>query len=191
MAASIAALSNRQGGCRAPRTGPISVGMSAFFLPKTHIDLLVSAAVEWKLWAGLPGASPPNCVAIAPEHADVVGRMLWTENAASVRRRYDLSESGEEAVAYAELVAGYRWTRWFGIDPAAVVGFVRCYDYQSCEHDGWRSSDARDFTTRLIAEAAERLAKAALGDAYPWLASDPVRNDSEAVARRWATKAGA
>ena len=97
---------------------------------------------------------------------------------------------GEESVAYAELVAGYRWTRWFGVDPAAVVGFVRCYDYQSCEHDGWRSSDACDFTTRLMAEAAERLAKAALGDAYPWFAADPVRNDSEDVARRWATRAG-
>lgn len=176
-------------GCLARRARNIRE-MSAFFLPKTHIDLLVSAAVEWKLWAHPPAAPSRSLAEIAPEHADALGRQLWKENAASVRHRYDLSPDGEEAVAYAELVAGYRWTRWFGIHPAAVVGFVRCYDYQSCEHDGWRSSDARDFTTRLMAEAAERLAKTALGDAYPWFAADPMRNDNEDVARRWATKAG-
>ncbi len=165
--------------------------MSAYFLPKTHIDLLVSAAVEWSLWARLPDVGPPASLGqIAPAHADAIGRTLWTENAASVRRRYGLSSAGEEACAYRELIAGYRWTRWTGIDPAAVIGFVRCYDYQSCEHAAWQASDARDFSIRLMAEAAERLAKATLGEAsYPWLAADPTRNDDDTVARRWATKA--
>ncbi len=175
-------------GCRAPAEREIR-DMSAFFLPKTHIDLLVSAAIEWKLWARLPHAGAPGLVAMAAEHAGAMGRMLWSENAASVRHRYDLSPDGEESVAYAELVAGYRWTRWVEANPAAVVGFVRCYDYQSCERAGWRASDARDFTARLMAEAAERLAKSTLGEGYPWFAADPMRNDDDEVARRFATKA--
>lgn len=163
-------------------------GMSAFFLPKTHIDLLVSAAVEWKLWAARPDAGG-GLGETGAEQADAIGRMLWKENAASVRHRYDLAPGSEESMAYAELVAGYRWARWFDVNPAAVVGFVRCYDYQSCEHADWRLCEARDFTMRLMAEAAERLAKATLGDDYPWFAADPMRNDNEDVARRWATKA--
>ena len=122
-------------------------GMSAFFLPKTHIDLLVSAAVEWKLWAARPDAGG-GLGETGAEHADAIGRMLWKENAASVRHRY-----------------------------------------QSCEHANWRLCEARDFTMRLMAEAAQRLAMATLGDDYPWFAADPMRNDNEDVARRWATKA--
>jgi mycoredoxin len=106
-------------GCRAPAEREIR-DMSAFFLPKTHIDLLVSAAIEWKLWARLPHAGAPGLVAMAAEHAGAMGRMLWSENAASVRHRYDLSPDGEESVAYAELVAGYRWTRWVEANPAAA-----------------------------------------------------------------------
>ena len=126
--------------------------MSAFVLSSTHIDVLVSAAIE----LGLSKAFR--------EEADELGRMLWRENVRSVVHRYGLAGTPEEA-SYEADVAAYRFRRYPGISPVAVAKAVHCYAYQSCEHPEWDASQAH--------RVAERLRDAVLCgmagyDAAPW-----------------------
>lgn len=104
--------------------------MSAWIVTKAHIDCIVQQAIV----EGLVSAG----------EATKVGRELWQENHDSVNYRY--SES-QPCPAY----------RFEGIeaplDPVIVLKQVDCYDYQSCEHPGWDSSEAR----RLINALRDRL----------------------------------
>ena len=111
--------------------------MSAWIVNKAHIDVLVWALGERGLDASTSG-----------DHSRL-GRMLWAENMASIHGRYpDTEESHSdypgpngfgphqvEAYAYATP----RTTDW---KPSELVSLVNCYQYQTCEHDGWESSDA-------------------------------------------------
>lgn len=64
--------------------------------------------------------------------------MLWDENYRSVNHRYGESEITPE----------YRWQP-VRRDPVSVLKAIACYEYQSCEHEGWRSSEARQFCDEL------------------------------------------
>jgi hypothetical protein len=106
--------------------------MSAWRVSEEHI----SALVYWMIKAGLTDE----------DRADEIGAMLWWENYKSVNARY--SESDE--------IPGYKYRVPTPI-PAGPDGYpnaydpedmnhalklVACYDYQSCEHDGWEASIA-------------------------------------------------
>lgn len=82
-------------------------------------------------------------------NADEVGAMLVATNLASIHARYP------DTIADPEGIPGpivqywnepYTWT-----DPrcrvTAVEGLkaISCYEYQSCEHEGWKRSEARQF----------------------------------------------
>jgi hypothetical protein len=80
--------------------------------------------------------------------ADELGRILWTENVASVRYRYPNDAPGEEPGTYTqdgtpEWHHGYTYNR-DGRPLTAVEAFkaISCLDYQSCEHPEWRESEA-------------------------------------------------
>src|SRR4051812_37320093 len=129
---------------------------------KVHIDLLVYlAAIGPKEVAGGRGHWSPFrwrhdghdwTVDHEPANRTLVGRLLWTENARSVRARYeDADESGmvdqEEIDLYvweppANGLAGMPGCH--GYHATAVEGLkaVDCFEYQSCEHGGWRESSA-------------------------------------------------
>ena len=36
--------------------------------------------------------------------------------------------------------------------PIDMIGYIKCYRYQSCEHDGWIDSDAYWITQNLLNE---------------------------------------
>jgi hypothetical protein len=84
--------------------------------------------------------------------ADELGFILWAENVASVSYRYpdDTPETlpgtmvQTEAGMVAECTQGYKFERMFGRQPTAVeaLKLIACLDYQSCEHEGWKDSEA-------------------------------------------------
>lgn len=95
--------------------------MSAFIVSHDHIDALVTYAVT----KGLTRRTPTEA-----------GQVLLAENAKSVAHRYNEGVSNEPTL--------YRHRTFTKPLPAiAILKAVDCLAYQSCEHDGWESSDAK------------------------------------------------
>jgi hypothetical protein len=140
--------------------------MSAFEVDKTHIDVLVSYALQRQAgdtlyWyyrlntstaPGEPVPSHGDYMAdmararreVNDENAGMWGALLVAENKASVNHRY----------ADDELEEPYEFTQYAGtFDPVAVLAALNCYTYQSCEHDGWNDSEANAFCEALQARA--------------------------------------
>lgn len=94
--------------------------------------------------------------------ADEVGRMLWGECARSVMYRYpDIADGGDwpgPADFETEQVMGYTFQRLPGVvDPVVVLKALSCYEYQSCEHPEWRSSEAWQFCNALRDAMVDKL----------------------------------
>lgn len=71
---------------------------------------------------------------------DQLGQMLLNENYASVNYRYS---EADEPYEYTHTNHGYTLT------PGEVFKAIDNLDYQSCEHPGWRTSEAFAFLTAL------------------------------------------
>lgn len=106
--------------------------MSAWIVSKAHIDALVQEMVAREV--------------IPPERATAVGRELWEECRLSVAYRYPRDKSGERPGPVDltdEIMAEYVFE---GVEaplhPEAIRFNIRCYNYQSCEHPGWESSQS-------------------------------------------------
>lgn len=139
--------------------------MSAWIVGKTHIDLLVTAGLTFpgqriqgaclRWW--IPGNNPVDSKTLRHENADTVGVMLWAENYRSVMHRYPDAETDGDGVPGPDGFTGahvltYEYLRVPGrIDPVVVLKAMDCYEYQSCEHDGWQNSSARAFCAALQA----------------------------------------
>ena len=119
--------------------------MSAWIVSRDHLDLLLTAAVAWEL--------------AAPDDTDRLGRMLWTQNLASVAYRYPADRDGDSPSDVRDRrAATYRFRRYPGrIDPQVVATAADSFTYQSCEHPGWVASPARDWVARLHADATARI----------------------------------
>jgi hypothetical protein len=102
--------------------------VSAWIVSKTHIDALVQALIEADL--------------IEADKATATGKMLWRENHKSINARYGASPR-TPAYTYTPLEG-----RAFDA-PAVIQSAAVCYDYQTCEHEGYRSSKARLFVLAL------------------------------------------
>lgn len=119
--------------------------------------------------------------------ADQVGRMLWAENVASVDHRYSPAgrevyygkgwENGPEfslpGTFTRETIPGtaetidvpeyayldeYRHERAGRVPtPVETLSILACYEYQSCEHDGWAESEAKRFCEALQGAAIRAL----------------------------------
>lgn len=85
------------------------------------------------------------------EQAQRVGQMLWDENIKSVQARYP-----RDAVAKlpGTVDCGYEYPkqgepRFDIFDPVQVIKACDCFDYQSCEHEGWVTSEAKAYIDAL------------------------------------------
>lgn len=158
--------------------------MSAFEVSTVHINVLISAALAGNIYgetlrwyAGelphtapgemLPDASPADydrCRReVTSENAEQWGAVLHAENRASVNHRYDEDE----------IEAPYAFTCYIGQpDPVAILSAIACYEYQSCEHPGWKRSDARAFCEALRAKMVRALPGY---DTAPWEVTDPAQ----------------
>lgn len=100
---------------------------------------------------------------IAPgdlERAAEVANMLWQENIKSVSHRYPNESSatlpgpiGGSFVIEPHHIKPYR----VRVEVVQVLKACHCYAYQSCEHDGWKTSDAKAFIDALESQAVRKL----------------------------------
>lgn len=125
--------------------------MSAFVVGKAHIDAMVTTAfasqsnpLYWRAgdgWRNTRETTP-----------DAVGAMLLAECVASVRYRYD--DAGDDLPGplsryWLEPYTHNGLWRYHGYNAVQMLKAIACYEYQSCEHPGWESSEARAFCESL------------------------------------------
>ena len=139
--------------------------MSAFVVGREHIRFLVSAARSPRIvqyapfsyyWNGQRHQLPMN----DREAAAKAGQLLWNENIRSVEGRYpDCVGKPENMPGPVDEVFIYAHSRdWTGnLEPVQVLKACNCYEYQSCEHEGWKTSEARAFIEALRSEAIRAL----------------------------------
>lgn len=138
--------------------------MSAFIVPKEHIDLLVTAGLRqpthrdrlrW-YWG-----NPTKTRELDPATAHDVGQMLWGRNLASVAYRYPNDVSGTRPGPndfQDSHVTQYRFQRIMGtLNEATVLKAIQCYEYQSCEDPDWEGSEAKAFCETLLSSSISRL----------------------------------
>ena len=135
--------------------------MSAFLVDKVHIDVLVRTALEGPRYARNPSNAwhafrwwHANASHDVNETTvDAVGAMLWTENLASLEARYPNDTSGERPGPIGltdDVVRGYSYNDpHYTLTVVEALQAIRCYEYQSCEHDGWNDSSAAAFCETL------------------------------------------
>ena len=115
--------------------------MSAWIVSKNHIDALVQALAEGEI-----------VVNIYPTE---IGRTLWKENLLSIWARYPDTEKTDDNYPgpygfRAIDTETYVYTR-----PAERLSYgsllkqAHCYSYQTCEHDGWETSQAKKWIDTL------------------------------------------
>lgn len=147
--------------------------MSAFEVSNTHIDALVSAALQrdnygtmtWHYDAKdeIPNTQPGEMLPghedyltalnrtrreVTEDNAGTWGAALLAENRRSVNHRYNEDEF--EAV--------YEFTAIRGtLNPVAILKAISCYEYQSCEHPGWEASEAHAFCEALRSRMIRKL----------------------------------
>lgn len=144
--------------------------MSAFIVSKTHVDLLVTAGldltnhgsgVRWNASASANRVDyrPRTVIDLSYSLTDdlvpasAVGSMLWAENLTSVAYRYPSDENGERPgpIGFEDAwVLLYRFDRIPGpVRPLTVLSALSTFEYQSCEHPGWDTSEAKRYCDAL------------------------------------------
>ena len=130
---------------------------SAGLVSKQHIDLLVSARHETS------GAVSDYIDTWRDKDDNFVGQQLWDENMKSLSERYGADRAPG---MFKFPKTKYRYTKPHeAMDPLAILKQVHCYMYQSNEHDGWESSQAKKYCEELEKELVKRHPAY---DAAPW-----------------------
>lgn len=158
--------------------------MSAFEVSGTHIDILVSAALQRSRYGDTltwyhgetPGTQPGEALPshadylaapdrahrqVTPENAGTWAAALLAENRRSVNHRYEQDEI--------EVPHVFTWYEG-QFSAVAVLKAISCYEYQSCEHPGWKASEARAFCVALTDRMIGQLPGY---DSGPWEINDP------------------
>ncbi|WP_436528284.1 hypothetical protein [Actinoplanes sp. HUAS TT8] len=121
--------------------------MSAWIVDRDHLDLLLTAAIDWDV--------------ITADQADGTGRMLWKENLASVTYRYPHDRDGGRPAPHGfrdRDVDTYQYRPYPGrLDPDVVEAAAASLRYQSCEHPGWKDSPAARWVNHLHQLAVDRV----------------------------------
>ena len=136
--------------------------MSAFVVDKSHIDAMVNfgltrskyGPMTWHVKVGDKSFRKELDLSTANE----VGQMLVSECVASVMGRYkDCTFTDLPGPNDAYWVLPYKYESGQVPTPVETIKLVRCYEYQSCEHEEWEDSEARKFCKALISTAIEVL----------------------------------
>lgn len=125
--------------------------MSAYILNKEHIDCLIDAA----LTGGYHGSDfsyyhDGDHHRVTVWNAEEIGTMLWEENVKSVAYRYQDSNIATLPGPAGGPSLPYKHSHIpLPVDPVVVLKAIQCYDYQTCEHPGWKTSEAHSFCRAL------------------------------------------
>lgn len=131
--------------------------MSAFVVNKSHINAMLQAAFRSGRRYGGSGFKwehDGELQTLNENNADEIGQMLLDENIASVMYRYEDSTITDlPGSATADYLLPFQWHP-MGKTPTAIeaIKLCHCYSYQSCEHPGWKQSNAKAFSDTLIDE---------------------------------------
>jgi hypothetical protein len=133
--------------------------MSAMFVSKCDIDLLVSARRVFASAVRI-GERYDRADRVNP---DDLGRLLWAENVRSLRHRYPTDRDDHRA--FDREVLAYAFTAYRDLKPGLIGRLAEFYEYQTCEHPDWRASDAFFALGELRVELVKLLPGA---DDAPW-----------------------
>ena len=129
--------------------------MSAYIVDEAHINYLVEAAVDWfPVDATFSYFHDGERHSFHNNNRETLGQMLWNENITSVAHRYN--EDYKDTIP--AHVFRYKRTTTPGTpDPIQVLKSIKCYEYQSCEHPGWKESASLAFCESLRMKAIQAL----------------------------------
>jgi len=114
--------------------------MSAWIVSKKHIDALVTWATDNNIVAIHKGALHP-----ISGDLDDIGQSLWNENFKSVNYRYDEKRKTPQ----------YKFVR-NRVSDMVIFKNIGCYDYQTCEHAGYKNSFAFAFVEAVMKKLDEK-----------------------------------
>lgn len=138
--------------------------MSAYLVPKQHIDVLVEAAMRvppFSFFTGLQWSGRNQNTEIAIFSLKVrdlltaheVGRRLWLANLAGVQTRYPQATDGEwpgpAGLTFAEIQAYRFMTPVVSLPAVAILKAIHGYEYQCLADPSWRGSYAEGFCRAL------------------------------------------
>ena len=125
--------------------------MSAFMVCPEHVDYLIHAGLHYGRRSRVSWLDKRGVRKILDAFtADAVGTMLLAENQRSVNTRY-----GEQDAPQGYKYRGERCCA--EVEAVQVLKAVACLDYQSCETDDWKETEARAFCQALKAHAIDTL----------------------------------
>lgn len=140
--------------------------MSAFIVDDGHIDVLVSAA----FFAG-PHPIPLQIRYIGGETRDEkVGIYITCENGHPQKLEWTRSQLGQLLVNENYNSVNFRYNQKeqphpysyqkpkCQRSPVEVIKLVHGYEYQTCEHEGWRGSAAYQVCETLVRQSCHKLA---------------------------------
>jgi len=104
--------------------------MSAWIVSTNHIRQMVDGAIRLGL--------------VEPKDATTVGRMLTNANKRSIRARYGEWDEGAAAVQ-----PYWHTPTREPISDLSLLMQLNCYDYQTCEFDGYERSTAYKLVERM------------------------------------------
>jgi len=137
--------------------------MSAYVVDPAHVSYLLQAAITRNRPYGIYyGAWDSQDRERIDEHnASRIGSDLMRENIASVMSRY--LNSGHDDLpgpitTPAAIDYTYRHSPYANLDPVNVLKAISGYEYQSCEHPEWETSNAKAFCDRLRLAMIDNLA---------------------------------
>lgn len=140
--------------------------MSAYIVDRAHICYLVTAATSRAIysdhdhatwfWGPRNGLTRGEIYCSDHEAAAQLGQMLWDENVKSVKYRYPNSTELPGPIG-SDYVYGLHQPSRAEITIGGVLKAIDGLDYQSCEHPGWRDSQAKAFLESLRGTACCRV----------------------------------
>jgi len=123
--------------------------MSAWVVSRTHIEYLIEAGLWLERREHFPltwrNPSDQKICELREDNASQIGQMLWKQNYMSVNYRYDENDQVEISEPYTHRMLPGRQ-----IDPVWTIKAIHCFQYQSCEHPGWETSEAYAYCQTLM-----------------------------------------
>lgn len=128
--------------------------MSAFIVDKSHINAMLQGAISVNMRYRSTHKWYHNGEwhELTHDNASDIGQMLLEENIKSVSARYPESPLTDlPGRIDCEYVIPFEWHVMGRIPkPIELIKITNCYAYQSCEHDDWKTSEAKAFCDALI-----------------------------------------
>lgn len=123
--------------------------MSCYVVEKNHILFLITAALTAERGGGFYFYTNERTFNLGFDNAAEFANELWTENRKSVEGHYGSSAEDDAFVQTSLIVDSDIEPAMFDHDAVQVLKSIACYVYQTCEHEGWAASRAKDFCEAL------------------------------------------